>query len=165
MIRRELLNDGRCWLEMDVDLLHEDEGLLATFTPAGAELRYPLGDLHPWWPKTAWEGDGVTMLQRPGDWYGVWRFPVGWYVNFQRPFVRWDGGYDTQDLELDIWAPDDGPWRWKDVGLLEQRAAEGRFTDEQVRRVRAESARVAADLDAGRRWWDDPHVRACCVRV
>jgi hypothetical protein len=51
--------------------------------------------------------------------------------------------------------PDDAPWRWKDVGLLEQRAAEGRFTDEQVRRVHAESERVAADLEAGRRWWED----------
>ena len=154
MIRRELLNDGRCWLEMDAELVHEDETVLATFTPVGAELRYPLGDLHPWWPKTSWQGDGVLMLQRPGDWYGVWRFPVGWYVNFQQPFTRWDGGYDTQDLELDIWVPDDGPWQWKDVGLLEQRAAEGRFTDEQVRSVRASAEQVAADLDAGRRWWE-----------
>lgn len=153
MIRREILNDGRCWCEIDVELAHEDDGLLVTAIASGAPIRYPLG-FHPWYPKPAWEGDGVLMLHRPGDWYSVWRFPHGWYVNFQEPYRRWVGGYDTQDLELDIWVPDDGPWQWKDRELLEQRVREGRFTPEQAAHTRAEAARVAADLDAGRRWWD-----------
>jgi predicted RNA-binding protein associated with RNAse of E/G family len=79
---------------------------------------------------------------------------AGWYVNFQEPFRRWDGGFDTQDLELDIWIPRDGPWEWKDREALEERVREGRFTAEQAAQVRAEADAVAANLDAGRSWWD-----------
>jgi hypothetical protein len=42
----------------------------------------------------------------------------------------------------------------KDDELLEQRVAEGRFTGEQVVRIRAEGAKVAAALERGERWWD-----------
>jgi uncharacterized protein DUF402 len=160
MIRREVLNDGRVWLEAEVELVLEDNQQFVTYLPGGAELRYPLG-FHPWYPKAAWQGHGVLMLHRPADWYSVWVFWqgdgrefAGWYVNFQEPYRRWADGYDTQDLELDIWIPKDGPWQWKDRELLEERVREGRFTEEQVRVVRAEGERVAADLDAGRRWWD-----------
>jgi spore germination cell wall hydrolase CwlJ-like protein len=37
--------------------------------------------------------------------------------------------------------------------VLEERVREGRFTQEQVEATRAEGRRVAAALDAGRRWW------------
>ena len=70
MIRREVLNDGRCWAEIEVELVHEDDGLLVTYIPTGAPMRYPLG-FHPWFPRPAWEGHGVLMLHRPGDWYAV----------------------------------------------------------------------------------------------
>ena len=53
-------------------------------------------------------------------------------------------GYDTQDLELDIWIPLDRPWEWKDEELLERRVEEGRFTAEQVVEIRAEGERIAA---------------------
>jgi hypothetical protein len=158
MIRREVLNDGRVWLEQDVELVREGPELLAVWVAPGAAMRYPLG-FHPWYPKPAWEGPGVLQLQRPGDWYAVWVFRredefAGWYVNFQEPFRRWDGGFDTQDLELDIWIPRDGPWEWKDREALEERVREGRFTAAQAARVRAEADAVAADLDAGCQWWD-----------
>ena len=65
------------------------------------------------------------MLQRPGESHAIWHFwegPerrfAGWYVNFQRPFVRTEAGYDTADLELDIWLPAEGGWEWKDAELL-----------------------------------------------
>jgi hypothetical protein len=160
VIRREILNDGRCWAEIDVDLVYEDDDLFVTYIPSGAALRYPLG-FHPWYPKPRWEGQGVLMLHRPDDWYAVWVFWrgderefAGWYINFQEPYRRWEGGYDTQDLELDIWIPRDGPWEWKDREALEERVREGRFTAEQAAHVRAEADKLAADLDAGRWWWD-----------
>ena len=72
------------------------------------------------------------MLQRPGEAYAIWHFWFGderafrgWYVNFQEPFRRTPQGYDTQDLELDIWAPLDGPWEWKDDDVLEERVVGG----------------------------------------
>ena len=47
---------------------------------------------------------------------------------------RTSDGYETQDLELDIWVPSTGGWEWKDAELLEQRIAEGRFTSDRSRR-------------------------------
>ncbi|HEY2327776.1 MAG TPA: hypothetical protein VGH52_09855, partial [Gaiellaceae bacterium] len=58
-------------------------------------------------------------------------------------------------LELDIWIPAGERWEWKDDELLEERVREGRFSPEQVKAIRAEGRRIARELDAGRRWWDD----------
>lgn len=160
VVRREVLNDGRCWLEQDVVVVQDDGELLVTYVAPGSALRYPLG-FHPWHPKPAWQGNGVLHLQRSGDWYAIWVFWhgeerefAGWYVNFQEPFRRAERSYDTQDLELDIWIPRDGPWQWKDREALEERVREGRFTAAQAAHVRAQAERVAADLDAGRHSWD-----------
>jgi predicted RNA-binding protein associated with RNAse of E/G family len=88
-------------------------------------------------------------------WHGPEREFRGWYLNLQEPFRRTPQGYDTQDLELDIWVPIDGRWEWKDEELLDQRVREGRFTAAQAEAIRAEGARITAELDAGRRWWSD----------
>lgn len=170
--RREVLNDGRCWLEVRVRVVADGPDLLATYIPRGAAFSFPAGrwptrtGLHPWHGRARWEGHGVLMLQRPGESYAVWLFwegderaLAGWYVNFQEPFRRTPGGYDTQDLELDIWIPDGGRWEWKDRDALEERIAEGRFTREQVDATLAEGARVAALLDAGAWWWNDGWAR------
>jgi hypothetical protein len=102
------------------------------------------------------------MLQRPGEAHAIWHFwdgPerrfAGWYANFQRPFVRTPVGYDTFDLELDIWIPERGQWRWKDLELLDERVRDGRFTQDEADQIRSEGEHFAAELDAGRRWWDD----------
>ena len=166
--RREVLNDGRAWLETRVRVVTDAPGLLATYLARGAPFVFPpgpwpsAGGVHPWHGKERWEGNGVLMLQRPGEAYAVWVFwhgPErefrGWYLNLQDPFRRTADGYDTQDHELDVVVPVDGPWRWKDDELLDRRVREGRFTHEQVERFRAEGRRIAAMLDAGERWWDD----------
>jgi hypothetical protein len=107
-------------------------------------------------------GQGVLMLQRPGESYAIWVFWFGperefrgWYVNLQEPFRRTELGYDTQDLELDIWVLASGGWELKDDDVMEERLHEGRFTGEQVAATRAEANRVTDELDAGRRWWSD----------
>jgi hypothetical protein len=168
ILRREVLNDGRAWVEGPVIVVLDREELLATYIASGAPFRFPPGPwptatgLHPWHGKESWHGHGALMLQRPGEAHAVWVFWNGrtrefrgWYLNLQEPFRRSATGYDTQDLELDIWAPVGAPWVWKDDELLEQRIREGRYTPEQVAATRAEGRRVAAELDAGRRWWDD----------
>jgi hypothetical protein len=168
ILRREVLNDGRAWLEAPVIVARDEPDLLASYIAEGAPFRFPPGPwpttngLHPWHGKQRWQGHGLLMLQRPGEMHAVWLFWrgrerrfAGWYVNFQEPFRRTELGYDTQDLELDIWIPAGRTWRWKDDELLEERVREGRFTAEQVAAIRGEGARVAAELDAGRRWWDD----------
>ena len=168
VIRREVLNDGRAWLEVPVIVVRDTDELLATFIAQGAPFRFPPGPWpaphgrHPWHGKAHWHGHGVLMLQRPGEAHAIWLFWrgarrtfAGWYVNIQEPFRRTATGFDTQDLELDIWIPLDRPWEWKDEELLERRVEEGRFTAEQVVEIRAEGARIAYELDAGRRWWDE----------
>jgi hypothetical protein len=164
ILRREVLNDGRPWAEWPVIVVRDDPDLLVTYTPTGAPFRFPEGasQVHAWHGKQSWHGHGVLMLQRPDEAHAVWVFWRGeprdfwgWYVNLQEPFRRTQFGYDTQDLELDIWVPAAGPWKWKDDELLDQRVQEGRYTEEQVAATREEGRRVAAELDAGRHWWDD----------
>ena len=166
--RREVLNDGRCWASFPVVVMRDEPGLLATYIPEGTPFTFPTGDWpiaggrHPWADRRCWTGHGSLMLQRPGEAYAVWLFwhgPArdfrGWYLNLQEPFRRTPDGYDTQDLELDIWVPRNGGWLLKDDDLLDVRVREGRFTQDQARAIRQEAARITADLDAGRRWWDE----------
>jgi hypothetical protein len=168
ILRREVLNDGRPWVETPVVVVRDEPELLASYIPTGAPFHFPEGDWptpngrHPWHGRTGWEGHGVLMLQRPNEAHAVWVFwhgPErafhGWYVNLQEPFRRTAEGFDTQDHELDIWVPAEGPWVLKDDELLDVRVREGRFTQDQANAFRAEAARITSDLDAGRRWWDD----------
>ena len=146
----------------------DEPGLLATYIAEGAPFRFPPGNWptddgsHPWHERAGWEGHGVLMLQRPEEMHAVWVFWEGperrfdgWYVNIQEPFRRTVDGYDTQDLELDVLVSPDGTWIVKDDDFLEQRVAEGRFTEPQIASVRAEARRIASALDAGDRWWSD----------
>ena len=167
ILRREVLNDGRAWLEVPVVVVRDDPTLLASYIPEGTPFHFPDGDWptangrHPWHGRLRWEGHGVLMLQRPGEAHAIWVFWDGaerefggWYVNLQEPFRRTAAGYDTQDLELDIVVALDGGWEWKDADVLETRIREGRYTAEQVERTWVEGRRVVAELEAGRRWWD-----------
>jgi len=169
IVRREVLH-GRPWLATTVLVVADDPGLLVSYLPEGARFGFPDGPWptrdgrHPWHGRGVWEGHGVLMLQRPGDRYAVWHFwdgPerrfTGWYLNLQEPYRRTRLGYDTQDLELDVWIPadGDGSWSFKDDEVLEERVDEGRFTAAEVEGIRAEGARIGALLDAGQRWWDE----------
>ena len=167
IVRREVWR-GKPWAGTVVRVVEDSPGLLVSYLPTGAPFGFPDGDWpggrHPWHGRAGWEGHGVLMLQRPDESHAIWHFweePerrfAGWYVNFQRPYVRTTVGYDTLDLELDIWIPanGNGGWHWKDAEVLDDRVREGRFTQEEVDRVRRDGERMAEDLDAGRRWWDE----------
>jgi Protein of unknown function (DUF402) len=143
----------------------DEDDLLVLYMPNGGRLWSTddfFGAPHPWSHKDRWEGHGVLQLQRPGELHAVWVFWQGpkrelgaWYVNIQEPFRRTAIGFDTQDLELDIVISPDGSWRWKDDELLDPWVERGRWTAAEVAAIRAEGARVAAELEAGRRWWSD----------
>lgn len=75
--------------------------------------------------------------------------------HLQEPFRRTPIGYDTQDLELDVWIPVDGTWCFKDEELLDERVRDGRYTVEQVAAIRVLGAELGAMLDRGERWWDE----------
>ena len=54
-----------------------------------------------------------------------------------------------------MWIPVDGPWRFKDEEMLDERVREGRYTAEQVAAIRALGETIGAMLDRGERWWDE----------
>ncbi len=167
IVRREVWR-GRPWFGTVVRVVRDSPGQLVTYTPTGAPFGFPDGDwpggLHPWRGRTGWTGHGALEVQRPGETHAIWHFweePgrrfAGWYLNFQRPYVRTEIGFDTLDLELDIWLPagEKGAWRWKDAEVLDERVREGRYTQAEIDQVRRDGDRAAADLNAGRRWWDE----------
>ena len=164
-MRRELVR-ARPWLGQPALVVEDTDELLAIYVPGGSELAFPDGDWpggrHPWHGHDRWRGHGVLQLQRPEEAHAVWVFwhgPErefhGWYVNLQEPFRRSAHGIDTEDHELDIVLATDGTWTWKDEELVEPWIERGRWTPEKVAAIRAEGDRVAAELDAGRRWWSD----------
>lgn len=165
-MRREVWR-GRPWAAIPVLVVRDEPALLATYIAEGAPLGFAEGTFpggaHPWSGKAAWRGHGTLTLQRPGEAHAVfvfWRGPertfAGWYVNFQAPLGRTPIGVDTLDHELDIWIPEGGErWVWKDRDRLERSVGDGRFAPVEAAAIRNEGARVAAELDAGRRWWDE----------
>ncbi len=168
ILRREVLNDRRVWLEVATIVVEDRPELLVSYIPEGAPFRFPDGDWptlsgrHPWHGKKHWQGHGVLMLQRPDESYAVWvfwhgpdRIFRGWYLNLQEPFRRTEIGYDTQDLELDIWLPIEGGWRLKDDEVLEDRVREGRYTTEQIGATRALAEQIVGEVESDGRWWAD----------
>jgi hypothetical protein len=158
---------GRPWLAIPEIVVEDTDDLLVTFIATGAPFGYAAGSwptesgLHPWQPRTAWQGNGVLVMQRPGDPYAVWHFWHGedrqflsWYLNLQEPFRRTAIGVDTQDQELDVIVFPDGQWLLKDDEYMDQRVREGRYSSAEVADIRAVGARLTAMVDAGDTWWD-----------
>ena len=164
IVHREVWR-GTPWLASPVVVVEDGPGLLATYIPEEMPLAFPPsadGRPHPWAGKERWTGHGVLVLRRPGEAYSVWHFwdgPerrfAGWYLNLEEPFRRTAVGYDTQDLELDLWLPVGGAWRFKDEEQLDQRVREGRYTEAQVAGARRIGGELGAMLDRGERWWDE----------
>ena len=164
VVHREIWRD-RPWIASPVVVVEDSPELLVTYLPEEAPFVFPPsadGRRHPWAGKRQWAGHGMLALRRPGEacsvmhfWEGPERRFAGWYLNLEEPFRRTAVGYDTQDLELDLWIPVDEPWRFKDEEKLDERIADGRYTAEQVAAIRALGAEVAAMLDRGERWWDE----------
>src|SRR5437763_15279373 len=91
ILRREVRNDGRPWIESTVRVVRDEPELLATYLAEGTRFHFPpYPETHPWAGRDAWHGHGVLMLQRPGEahaiwvfWHGAERALAGWYGNFQ----------------------------------------------------------------------------------
>jgi hypothetical protein len=158
---------GRPWIAIPERVVDDHGGLLVTYIATGAPFGYAAGPwptetgLHPWHPNPAWQGNGVLILQRPGDAYSVWHFWSGeerrfasWYLNLQAPFRRTAIGYDTQDHELDVVVLPDGQWSLKDDEKMEQRVREGRYSAAEVAEIRAVGSTIVQMLDAHAVWWD-----------
>ena len=164
IVRRDVWR-GRPVVGWGGNVVCDDDDLLALYMPTESPLAFApdfFGGPHPWSGRDRWSGHGVLQLQRPGEMHALWVFWDGparalrtWYVNIQEPFRRTALGFDTQDLELDIVVRLDGSWSYKDDEELDEWIERGRWTAAEVAAIRAEGARLGAELDAGRRWWDE----------
>jgi hypothetical protein len=92
--------------------------------------------------------------------YSVWFFftPDGgfanWYVNLERPAVRWDdgdvAGIDTVDYDLDLVIEPDRSWRWKDEQeFVDHLAVPDVYWVDDEAAVRAAGERVVKLVEAG----------------
>jgi len=165
VLRREVLH-GLPWMEQLVTVVHDDGHCPAVLLEPGSRLTFfehPFGP-HPWNGQRAWMSSSVLQVQRDGDAHSVWKFFdlcdtfTHWYVNFQAPLVRRvgpDGGgvFETADLGVDIVIPPGQAWQWKDTDHPDAMVATGRISQAERDDIQREATSVAAQLDAGRRWW------------
>jgi hypothetical protein len=153
-------------------VVRDDAELVALFTPEGSVGKSPTGErggprgrilLHRdgGHADAMWKGN-VLLVYRPGDAFSYW---VAWtaptweprwrYVNIEEPWRRTPIGFDTRDLELDLWSPPyEREWRWKDEDEIEWLVASGALDPEKAREIRAigedaiaRSARVESPFD------------------
>jgi hypothetical protein len=106
-----------------------------------------------------WGGDALMLHPHEGD-YSAWLFfdAAGalqrWYVNLERPAVRWLdgalGGVDTIDYDLDVVVAPDRTWHWKDEDEFASRLREpDLYWVDNEAAVRAEGERLAKLAEAG----------------
>ena len=162
---RHLLGD-RVWLTFETYVVEDSPELVVTYLPRGAPMSYADGPWptpngrHAWWPRPAWEGHGMLMLQRPADPYGVWVFWDGpdrghecWYLNIHE-WSRDERGHSMRDLELDVVVRPDGTYELKDEDLVDVRVAEGRMSAADAAHARGVAKDLVRMLELGERWWD-----------
>lgn len=155
------------WFEIPVYVVEDSDDALVTYIATGARYHLPSGGWpsadgrHPWHAADRWHGHGCLMVQRPGEHHAVWHFWDGpdrefryWYLNLQTAFRRTTAGYDSQDLEADLIVFPDGSHQLKDMELLDERVAEGRYSAELVEWIRDYVGDLVGRLTGGERWWD-----------
>lgn len=188
IVLRELYR-GRLWAARPVRVIEDGGDRLALWCPKGTVRQVPAtppsradpeerservaqlfdrGD----WEMAAHVWDVSTvMLVREGDWHATWVSFVdsgeqlGWYVNFQEPYVRTRHGIDAMDLSLDITVdPDRRAWQWKDEDEFAMLVERGLIDGVTAERVWEEARRVLDVLAADAypfdsdwpRWKPDP---------
>ena len=158
-VRREVWR-GHPWMALAANVIEDGPDLLAIHVPVGAPFRFvdehPLG-IHPWRSASAWSGQDIVMVQRPGDAYSVWFFGDVLYINLQDPLQRSAVGFDTFDHELDILVWPAGTWSFKDDEKLEHCVELGRFDKKQIADIREQGALIGALIDSGLAWWTELH--------
>ena len=115
--------------------------------------------------RLTWRENHALHLIREGDEHatvlywreGSWEFRC-WYINLQDPFVRYEGGFQSMDLTLDMLiAPDRRGWQWKDEDeFVEIGIAGGWYTDEQLAHLKEYGLRVVAEAEAGHGVFGEP---------
>jgi hypothetical protein len=181
IVRRHLYPDGRVGSVLCGRVVSDDEHGLALWVEAGSQAMRRVDTageptralslltslrMTTLLSLSTWQPFRTLMVMPPGAAHSVWwswrpegRFE-GWYVNLERPVMRWAGGVDVYDQELDLLIYPDGRWSWKDEDAFAEYTGEPAFWDElEAAAVRAEGDRLLALACAGAapfdgRWMD-----------
>ena len=112
-----------------------------------------------------WGIHHALHLMRRGDEHATvlmwaedsWEFRC-WYINFQEPFRRYERGFESMDLTLDLLiAPDRTAWQWKDEDeFVDIGIAGGWYTHEQLKHLKEYGLRVIEEARAGWPPFDHP---------
>lgn len=161
-----------------VYVIEHTDDVIATFEPGnaiGMHSTRPKGgprgrNLEPGTPHTGftegiWTGDGVLRVHRPGQEWSTWRWltrartwSADWYLNLEEPWLVTAAGFDTEDWILDVVVEGGTRWRYKDADELLWAEESGRFSPEEVARIRSAGEDAVAVVEA-RAWpfdadWD-----------
>jgi predicted RNA-binding protein associated with RNAse of E/G family len=108
----------------------------------------------------------VLGFNRPTSGWSAWQLwdaatwqPLAWYVNFERPFVRTQLGFDTRDLCLDLVVSLEGKVIEKDRKDYDERVASGLINRDEATAVDealadAHRAIGACEQPFDQRWLD-----------
>ncbi|KRF35371.1 DUF402 domain-containing protein [Nocardioides sp. Soil805] len=105
-----------------------------------------------------WQGYDVLRVAPTGRAWSVWVFftpegeHVGWYVNLEDPHRRDAGTVYSSDHVLDLWVEPDRTRERKDEDELVLALEQGRYTEEEVRRIERAAREAEAVIDA----WGPP---------
>lgn len=112
-----------------------------------------------------WVENHALQLIRFGDehatvlyWHeDTWEFRC-WYINFQEPLRRYQRGFESMDLTLDlIISPDRQRWQWKDEDeFVEIGIPGGWYTHEQLAHLKRYGERLLEEARAGAPPFDAP---------
>lgn len=108
-----------------------------------------------------YHGTSILKLIPPDRAHSFWWLfdPDGrhaaWYVNLERPAVRWDdgdlAGVDVVDYDLDIWVWPDRSWEWKDEDEFTERLGyPDHYWVSEPDAVWAEGRRIIPSIEAGK---------------
>jgi uncharacterized protein DUF402 len=108
--------------------------------------------------ESPWRGNAL-MFHPVGEGFSVWWFFTAehrfrmWYVNLERPVVRWsDGplaGLDTVDHDIDVVVTPDRRREWKDEELFEEFIRHDHYWVEDEAAVRAAGEKAVSLVDSG----------------
>jgi hypothetical protein len=102
-----------------------------------------------------WEHTDVLVVATPRDWYSTWLMWhattaafLGYYINFERPWLRTDLGFDTTDLAIDLVVDTQHRRRWKDEDAFARRVDLGLITEHEEVAVHAAMRDVVDRIEA-----------------
>lgn len=109
-----------------------------------------------------WKSQRILIFMKPLLYYAVylrWEHEtdkfLGWYVNFESPFVRSPLGFDTLDLELDLLIQPDGSYNWKDMADYHEGVRRGAINEDMAKEIEVAREQVMQHIRDRRSPFDD----------